>query len=157
VVSKFNNNQAKESSMWEEFTEPQTVKYSDLLTKTWDKLGIKREDGFSIIRVGIDREKWETFICRGNFGEFKFYAVRWDCTEDKPIDTYTVKVNIISGDWQTDKETHRKLLLSHAKDIDSALRAFPIGKTYEGIPVTDVLFNISINPKVPHLVHAEEI
>ena len=152
MASKFNNTNTKESPRWEEFIESMT----DANSMTWEKKGIKREDGFTLIREKVTVEnKLETFICRGNFTEFSFFASRWDSHNEKPSDIYTVWVNGTSGDWYIDKETHMKLVLSQAKDIEAALRAFPLNKIMN-IPIKEVVFNIATNPKVPQLVHAEE-
>ena len=139
--------------MWEEFTESLT----DSFGTTWKKRAIRNINGFTLIAEKMTVEnKLQTFICRGDFGEFRFFASRWDGKEDKPADTYIVKANLISGDWNANKEEHRKIVLLHAKEIESALLAFPLGHVLN-TPVHKVLFDVSLNLEKPNLARAEEI
>lgn len=143
--------------MWEEFTED----YTDPKTgSTWtNQKGIKRADGFALMRHGMDKEGNQTFVCKGDFGEFKFYASRWYgelLHGGKLLDTYTVWVNGNPDRGYMDKEMHREFVLNFAKDIESALMAFPLDKTFN-TPVKGVLFNISRIPGKPEIIRAEEI
>ena len=157
LMNGASTNNMKEFSMWEEFTEPLTITLSDTQTMTRDAKGIRREDGFTLIAQKMTVEtKLQTFICRGDFEEFRFFASHWDGKEDRPSDTYIVKANLISGDWGANKEKHRKLVLYYSKDISSALMAYPLGRTLN-TPVEKVLFDISTNLGFPRLVSSEDI
>jgi len=143
--------------MWEFFeelyTDPKTIKKI-----TMNRFGVRREDGFSILGlVTYVEDKSNVFLCRGDFGEFRFMANRWNSRENKPSDTYIVYTNLLASDSGMNRDTHRKLILDFAKDIESALLAFPIYKSYNDLPVRKVLFNISTDPENQVLISAEEI
>ena len=147
----------QESSMWETFEENYTDPNSG---NTFTHVtGIRREDHFSLLTHRMDKEGNQTFICRGDFGEFKFYASRWQGElfhQGKLLDIYTVWVNGNPDSGYLKKERHRQLVLEHAKDIEAGLLSFPLGKIFN-TPVKKVVFDISVDPRVPHLVSAEEI
>ena len=139
--------------MWEEFQED----YTDNDGTVWPKRGIRRKDGFTLIQDGISGEDHiQTFKCKGVFGEFSFYAIRWNGRDNKPSDTYRVLLGGSPDKGKMDKETRREFVSTHAKDIEAALFAFPLGKILN-TPVKEVLFDITRDPHVPHLVRSKEI
>jgi hypothetical protein len=141
--------------MWEEFEEGYENPYTGTVypPMTW----IRREDGFKLLSIGIGREGHQTFVCRGKFGEFKFYARRWhgDIFKGSEIDTYTVILYMVPDVGMVDKETIRKLVLAHAKEIESGLLVYPLN-SYK-TSVKQVVFDIGRDYKFPKLVRAEEI
>ena len=48
---------------------PSSTKLPDGSFGTYEVEGIRRSDGLTVTREGLSREKWETFLCKGDFGE----------------------------------------------------------------------------------------
>ena len=137
--------------MWKEFEEDYTdPNGGETYAHT---VGIKKTDGFELLSHRMNKEGFQTFVCRGAFEEFQFYARRW---QGKPLDTYTVWVDGNPDTLRMDKAAHRKLVLSQAKNIASGLLVFPYQRAFD-TPVKNVVFDISTNPKVSVLVTVEEI
>lgn len=144
--------------MWEIFEEDYTDPCGGSVYSQTQGI-CRKEDGFTLLNHRIDREGRQTFVCRGDFGEFKFYASRWKGElfhKGELLDTYTVWVNSNPDTGYMDKEVHRRLVLAYAKDIETGLFSFPLGKILN-TPIKDVLFNISRTPWLSELMHAEEI
>ena len=142
--------------MWTEIKEIINTKYSS--TNTFEKIeysGIQRADGFTIFVVGMDRDNQETFLCKGNFGEFKFLAQRWN--QQKCTDTYIVKAEFFPNRWMLNEKLNRELILSHVKDIEEALLNFPPTQLEKNKSVKTVLFRLNSPGEKPLLVSAEVI
>ena len=123
---------------------------------TYETQLLKRTDGFTVEHVGMNREKWETFVAKGSFGEFKFIATRWDQCNDKPSDTYIVHTQA-STHFETTFQD-QALCLSHAKDIESALLQFPVGiPFFNQIAVKSVVFDIGDKPTKPKYVKSNDV
>lgn len=149
----------QEPSMWEAFTESRTVHYSPKVSSTFELMGIKREDGFTVIAEKMTHEeKIQTFVCKGNFGEFRFDACRWKYLENKPSERYVVYTKSFSKNWNQEPKTNENLILTYAKDIEAALLHFPNSHSFNNIAVKEVLFDLSSATEQSHkLVHAVEI
>lgn len=128
--------------MWEEYTEIEKVYFpSDNSTYEFPKRGIRRkEDGFILMSDELRRDMEQTFICRGSFGEFRFFAQRWDSKTNSPTERYIVYITMFSPGWPNNAELNRKLVLEHAKDIEQALTHLPTEKVFNYIPIKEVLF-----------------
>lgn len=150
---------ANEASHWERFNEHRVNKWSDQTTTEYDVEGVRREDGFTLIRESRNREGVETFLGRTKTGEFKFEARRWDEWSDKPWDYYIVYTNSYWPDWKPlEEQTNTKHILAHAEDIESALLHFPVDNgVYNNVPVKKVLFDQASPTTAQQLVSAEDI
>lgn len=110
---------------------------------------IKRDDGFAIKAIGLGREFDETFLVKGDFGEFEIRASRWNEKEQRPNDVYIVKT------W-CHKDT-KKLCLKYSEDIESALLQYPIFYPFfNNIPIREVVFDVGIGRELKY-VHAKDI
>ncbi len=87
--------------------------------------GIKRSDGFTLIRIGLGRENQETFLCKGAFEEFQFTTSRWNELKNEPTDTYVIYLSFFGKPIAPKSEIKDRIILSHAKDIEAALLHFP--------------------------------
>lgn len=114
MVEQASSDTEKEILIWEVFEENYTNPSSESVYAYTQ--GIRREDGFTLLCHRMDREYFQTYVCRCSFGEFKFYARRW---QGKPLDMYTVHVDMNPDRDYTDKSAHRKLVLEHAKNIEA--------------------------------------
>ena len=143
--------------MWEEFTEPATVIISEALTKTWDRKCIKRTDGYTVMRISLGPDKQEIYNCRGPFGEFRFFAYRWNIEKNEPIDTYVVYLKMHEADWPLDASKNEEMIRTYSKDIESALINFPLHTAFKSQPARKVMFDVSTPPASSHLISAEEV
>lgn len=124
--------------------------------------GVRRSDGMTVTREGMDREKRERFLCKGSFGEFKFLATRWNSENNQPSEKYTVHVKSYRAFQITQRDT--ALCKLYAKDIESALLVLEsslVGLTvfswYNHIAAKEVIFDIDNDWTRHHYVKAEEI
>jgi hypothetical protein len=146
------------NDVWEMFTETVTIKYSEEVTTTNNRTGVRNQDGFSLVRekctiVG----KFETFLARGNFGEFQFAAHRWDELNEKATSVCIVKTRFYSHDWIINEADNRKMILFHSKAIESALLHFPPTETHLNLLIKKVYFNLTAYPEPEKLVTAKEL
>lgn len=108
--------------------------------------GIKRTDGFTITHEEQDDPEFgniEIFLCKGNFGEFKFAATRYQ--SGKPTNVYEVLLSV-------ELTTNPALCRTYSTDIESALLNFPIKNGYGHTQIKEILFNVKGS-----LYHAEEL
>ena len=106
--------------------------------------GVRRADDFSLIREEIERERHETFCCSGSFGQFKFFASRWDILKNQPKDCYIVYVDIPVLDSNRKNWANPSLCRIHARDIESALLHFPVRSPFfQGKRVNRVIFELT--------------
>ena len=143
---------------WQEITVTQQASFDPSITL--HSKGIKRKDGFTLIRTGLGREFQETFICKGIFGEFEFIASRWDEWKNEPTDTYILTISLWNKPALLAYELKERVILSHAKDIEAALLRFPPIEFRDLKPgkVKRVLFNVVNETLHSHrLVSANEL
>ena len=110
----------------------------------YENLSLRRSDGLTVDSISMGREKDETFLFNGRFGEFKIRASRWNEWTNKPTDIYIVYLFQPYMD-----ETTMRLVRLLSKDIESALINFPVHAIFENIPVKDVVFQMSIATAKP--------
>lgn len=110
--------------------------------KKYEVTGIQSSDGFTVFPDGRNREKRQTFLVKGKFGEFRLEASRWDLGEEKPLDIYTVYTQSFDDDEIGKK--NKALCLEYSKEIEYALMHLPVSAVglYDGIPVKEVFFDI---------------
>lgn len=161
-VMSSENNITQDNAEWEVVRERRKGKVGD-----YEVTILKRNDGFTFTDIGLNREWQETFLAKGNFGEFKFLASRVQFRRPQEYLTGEVYIDlgnygkysildkyIIWADWFGD--VNKKLLLIHAKDIESALLRYPLQPFYKDVPVKEILFNIGTATR-PHYIHADDI
>lgn len=139
------------SPEWEVIREERSFPLPDGTFSLYDVQGVKRNDGFTVIREKATRNgATETFVCRGDCGEFEFTATRWNSLKEVPLDTYKVYLNIYI------KEPDLALCKAYAKDIESALLHFPIFRSFNNMPVKKVIFEAG-DVKNPEYFSAREL
>jgi len=146
-----------QSSLWKEVTVSRPSYHN---SGVMDFSGIKRADGFTLFRTGIGREFQEYFQCTGNFEDFKFTASRWDEGKNAPTDTYMIYISQPSNGLINKAIIADAIILSHAKDIESALLNIHPDHTkiFGTHPVKRVLFHISdLSQKSYRVVSADEL
>jgi len=132
---------------------------------------ITRQDGFTVESIGIGRFLEETFLAKGNFGEFKFVASRMEQRDpigsEQSIEAGGGYPYVLSNKYivraiesSIFEITKNDVLLckKYSRDIESALLNFPMEgrKIYNNTPVIYVLFNIGEATK-PHYVQAKDL
>ncbi len=120
----------------------------------YEVAGVRRDDGLTITCEGGSREKLDHFLCKGDFGEFKFSATRWDDFDYKPLDKYVVMLF-----WPYATKDQEDRIRSLGRDIESALMHFPVPVPYkDSASVENVVFQVRSGGYSPStLKHASEL
>jgi len=113
---------------------------------------LQRDDGLTVERIGMDRERNEIFLFKGNFGEVKFQANRWNFSKNEPSQTYVVL--LFPPYIEKSKEI---LLRSMSKNIESALLNYPLSQTSNFVPVHEVVFQVERGHNPDTVLQAREI
>ncbi len=140
--------------MWKNVEGKRKSAYFDVID---DDKWLEREDGANLWRFGIGRESQEYFQFQKGDLKFNFYAERWDQKANKPTDVYIVLVRLSKKGWPLSIEDTAQAIISHAKEIESGLLAYPLHRDWEGVPVREILFDISPIGSGRKLVCAEEV
>jgi hypothetical protein len=104
---------------------------------------IRRDDGFTLTRVGMGREYFEIFQAKGSFGQFEFTASRWDADGDELFDYYLV--------FPSNK--NKAFITKYALDIESALMHFPQHRFCSESELKKIKFLI---PNIPPILASVE-
>jgi hypothetical protein len=167
IIMESKYNPEKGDSEWFLVKEPYFDKTSG---KNLEIDVLKRSDGFTLTDIGLNRELQETFLVKGNFGEFKFKAYRTDqlipgkhkTPKDSYVEfggyDYVILDKYVIYAYLGDKDKFGKnLCLKYSKDIESALLHYPVRfPFYKNIPIKEVVFDIG-NWDKPQYIHAKDL
>lgn len=121
-------------TVWEYFREPYQLEMLVGKTATFYRDGIRRKDGFTLIKLFTCGNDPHHYWCRGDFGEFRFIASRWDVCKEVLTEQYTVYPDRFDPKWPGDEKTNQALCLAHLKEIETALLCFPTVFYFDFIP-----------------------
>jgi hypothetical protein len=123
------------NNKWIPFEEDRTYYLSNGRAEQYMVTGLKRADGLTVIRESASRNgATEVFLFKGNFGEFKIRARRYDDIENKIWDRYVVYI------YNSGSDEEKEMIKAHNDDITSALIHFPVSRHFNNIPVKTVAF-----------------
>lgn len=120
------------SLVWQYTKEPYVYELPYTEARTIFLNAIRREDGFTVIKLLSHDD--DRFLCRGEFGEFRFIASRKETFKSEPTDKYIVYPDKFDPKWPGDEKENRELCLAHLKDIEDALLHFPTVFYFDYMP-----------------------
>lgn len=139
----------RDSERWQLVSQHRTYRTAfelDEVTRTYDILGVKQDNGFIMTLEGITEDRTEIFLCAYKNDEFRFSLKRWSMSSRGDVRVnpkYLLSLYWFYPNWPGNKPNNIELCHTYYKEIELALLNFPLMRMFlEYTPINEIAFEM---------------